>query len=233
MRYTVAERDAITFHLSFAFIAAVTLLTTNLEPGIEMGRRIWILILGYYAGILYLVKHNNNEWIQMFKLLIPLGVIMVVPDGYFVIGLKTLEFTDMGVGQIFGVSSFMCFMWTIPLFISTAIGRGIERRGASIWNAALSAGFVSILIFTAAEHLLAYIPIWYFKHCTMIGYHPLYVLLPEYIAGAMTYLACRVCIYEKNISYPAVMMGAFIIMSTYVGSAVVCYMLIDYDKLIL
>ena len=65
----------------------------------------------------------------------------------------------------------MSFMWAIPLFISTMVGRGLERRGAGPYKSAIGAGFIGFVIFLASEVILTMIPLWQHAEgsCTIIG----------------------------------------------------------------
>ena len=231
-----SELDAIIFHLTFGIIALITVITSPLESEIALGLRIWVLLIGYHASItLVALRRQHRDWLIMMKFLVPLSIFMILPDGFLAIGLKTIVFPDMGVGQIFNVTSFMSFMWVIPLFISTTVGRGMEARGVGIFRAALGAGLSGLIIFLGSEEILTRIPIWYpLGNCLKIGHAAIYVLPPEFFIGVIAFLACRHCLsqpYSDQVSFPLQIFAAFMIMSMYLGNLIICFMVIDRDRL--
>mmetsp|Transcript_2446 Transcript_2446/g.3758 ORF Transcript_2446/g.3758 Transcript_2446/m.3758 type:complete len:244 (+) Transcript_2446:285-1016(+) len=235
-----SEKDAIFFHLAFGIIVLFTVSTSPLgrpeKTGIGLGLRIWVLLIGYHAAIILVaLQRQHRDWLIMMKCLVPLSIFMIFPDGFLAIGLKTIIFPDMGVGQIFNVTSFMSFMWTIPLFVSTMAGRGIEARGLGTFRAALGAGFSGLIIFLGSEEILTLIPIWHpLENCSKIGHAAIYVLPPEFLIGVVTFLACRYCLsqpYSNQVSFPLQIFAAFMIMSMYLGNLIICFMVIDRDRL--
>lgn len=168
----------------------------------------------------------------MLRALVPISLLMVLPDGYLTTELKTVAFEDMHVGQIFKVSTFMSFMWTIPLFISTMVGRGLESRGFGIVRATIGAGLAALLIFIGSEELLTRIPIWHALEgsCTKVGNVALYVLFPEACLGMVVFLWCRYCLMESHTSHIPLslqLFGAILIVSMYLGNMIVCFRIID------
>lgn len=219
-----SEKDAIAFHAAFGVAAAVGIAL----PGKHLGLRIWGLVIGYHVAIVKVATQRmHRDWLVALQFIFPLSVIMILPDGYLATGLRTLVFPDMGVGQIYGVTSFMSFMWTIPLFASTMVGRGFESRGFGISGCALGAGLSALCLFLGSEEILTRIPIWYATEnaTKKIGNVALYVIIPEFLIGVLTFLACRLCI-SRQVPKHLQIFGAFLIMSNYLGNLVLCYMIL-------
>jgi len=233
---TPPEKDALLFHLAFSIATILGLVSPSPQPWIHirMGLRIWALAIGYHVGIVWFaLRRFHRDWLLMLRALVPISLLMVLPDGYLATGLKTIVFEDMHVGQIFKVSTFMSFMWTIPLFISTMVGRGLESRGFSIVRATIGAGLAGLLIFIGSEELLTRIPIWHAVEgsCTKVGNVALYVLFPEACLPMVAFLWCRYCLMESHnsshIPLGLQLFAAFLIMSMYLGNIIVSFMIID------
>lgn len=230
---TNSEKDAILFHLVFGITSVLVLASSpSLEPRIRVGFQIWALVIGYHGSIVWVaLRRLHGDWLRILRILVPVSVLMVLPDGYLATGLKTIAFEDMRVGQIFKVTSFMSFMWTIPLFVSTMVGRGLESRGFCVFKATIGAGLSALAIFVVSEELLPRIPIWYaLENCRKVGNVAIYVLFPEFSLGAVVYLWCRYRLslsYTSQITVSAQIFGAYMIMSMYLGNLVVCFMVID------
>ena len=220
-----SEKDAISFHIIFGVIALTVLLTI---PPERLGLPIWMLVIGWHLAIFSTAyKKNHHEWLQMMKFITPLCTFFIFPDGCLATYLQTIVFPNtMGVGQIYNVTSFMPFMWAIPIFITILVGCGMEQRGVGIINAATSAGFVACLIFTASEDFLTRIPIWYATDkVTTFGNVAIYVVFPEFCLGFTSF-----CMYRYSRRYSLFGMHivtAFMVMCMYLGNLVVCFMIID------
>lgn len=242
-----SEKDAILFHLAFGAVALVVialpagLLGQKIAPSYSLGLRIWALLVGYHAALVWIsFRRLHQNWLLTMRLLVPLGMFLIIPDGFLVAGLKTLVYTDMGVGKIFHVSSFMGLMWPIPLFVCTLVGRGLEARGYGYFQAAAGAGLSGLCIFYGAEEILTRIPIWYAVEgsCTFLGHSnvAIYVLFPEFLLSMVTFMACRYSLWQYHQSSQLVPMyiticGAFLIMTIYLGNLVVSFVMIDGDKM--
>ncbi len=225
---TASEKDAIVLHVAFLVIAFITVIISPFE---SLGVSIWSLIIGWYTSILVIAgQRNHRDWILLLKMLLPLCIFFCFPDGYLASGLGTITFPDMGVGRIFQVTSFMPFMWAIPLFMSTMVGKGLETRGAGPYKAAIGAGFVGFVIFLASESILAMIPIWHPVEgtCTEIVNVAVYVLFPEFCLSLTTFLAFR---HLKEEPYLVQIFAAFMIMCMYLGNLIASFMIVDGDKL--
>lgn len=216
-----SERDAINLYIVFGITALVTIITS---PSESLGLRIWTIVVGWYAAIITTaIRRKHSDWLRMLKFLVPLCIFFVFPDGFLATNLQTLEFPDMGVGQVYQVTSFMPLMWAIPLFVVILVGKGTEDRGASTGHAAFSAGLSALVVFLVAEELLTRIPIWHALNCTTIGHIAIYVLFPEFCLGPTAFLMYKF----SQFSFLAQIFGAFGIMIMYLGNLVVCFMIID------
>ncbi|KAL7527740.1 hypothetical protein ACHAWF_002290, partial [Thalassiosira exigua] len=226
-----SERDAASLHASFAAVAASALTSSPRE---RIGERIWALLIAWYAAVAATALLRKHErWLDVLAFLFPLCACFVFPDGFLVLGLKTIAFPDAGVGRIFGVPSFMPWMWAIPLFLVILTGAGLEDRGYTTNEAALGSGIVGLIIMGGSEFVLTRIPLWHvLEKCSTIGQHAaIYVLLPEFCLGISSYLGWSYIRSHKQVSYLVRSFVAFAIMTMYLGNLIVCFMVVDGDKL--
>lgn len=217
---STSEKHAIYFHLIFGGLAALVL---SLPLPLATGFRIWGLVIGYHLAFLGVAaRWEHRDWLIIWRFLLPLSVMMVLPDGYLATELGTIVFPDMGAGQIFQVSSFMAGMWAIPLFLVVMVGRGVLKRRNMV-AATISAGITALIIIGGSEVVLTRIPVWYAQGVTMVGGVALYVLIPEVMLGATTFWAFQ---HLGARSLWIRLFAAFAIMCMYLGALVVNFMLI-------
>ena len=221
--FSQSEEDAIYLHTIFGAIAFTTLLAVPTE---HLGLSLWVLVFVWYVAI-FVVAHRkkHSEWMQMMRFIIPLCICFIFPDGFLVEYLHTIVFPDMGVWTIYGVPSFMPFMWAIPIFLSILFGRGLEERGVGIVNTSLGAGGVAFVIFAGSEEILTQIPIWSaVETVTKIGNMAVYVLVPEFCLGVTASLMYR---FSRHFSLLVQIFAAFLTMCVYLGNLIVWNMIIE------
>lgn len=230
-----SERDAV---LLCASIAAVACATVATSPPEDLGWRIWALVAGWHASVVVVAwRRGHALWLELWGFLLPLCACMVFPDGFLVRGLGTLAFPNRGVGTIYGVPSFMPLMWAAPLFASTLAGIGMRDRGFGGGRAALGAGAASLVMIGCSEAVLTRVPVWRPIDCTTVWGRDVaaYVLFPEFCLGVCTFLGWEFVRWGKEewgkVSLLQRISVAFMIMCTYLGNLIVCYMIIDGDKL--
>jgi hypothetical protein len=118
----------------------------------------------------------------------------------------------------------MLFLWAIPLFLITFIGlRVTERKGLTLAYGIVTV--TSFLIFVGAEAGLTFI--WHAQNVVMIGSVALYIIMPEIILGLSTFWMYR---YLQTKPHWWKLIGAFLIMLLYIGSA--CFFHLVINKLI-
>lgn len=229
-----SESDAIIFHLGFA---AIAVLAISLSPKSFLGVVVTALVVCWYIGIISVaILRNHKEWLGLLRFLFILCICFIFPDGFLAKGLNTIYFPDYGVGKIYEVSIFMPFMWAIPLFLSTLLGQGFHLRQTNgEFSSALIAGAFGLFIFAASEEILTSIPLWNAQNCKTIGNVAMYVLFPEFCLPVVTFLVWNYLLKRKNefqpISLGGEILAAFLIMCSYLGNLVACYMVFDGDLL--
>lgn len=229
-----SESDAILFHLGFA---AIAILALCISPKSSLGVVVTALVVSWYIGIITVaILRNHKEWLSLLRFLFILCICFIFPDGFLAKGLKTIHFPDYGVGKIYEVSIFMPFMWAIPLFLSTLLGQGFHlRRINGEFPSALIAGVFGLFIFAASEEILTSIPLWTAQNCKTIGNVAMYVLFPEFCLPMVTFLVWDYLLKRKNeiqpISLGGEILAAFLIMCSYLGNLVACYMVFDGELL--
>ncbi|MEL6615714.1 MAG: hypothetical protein AAFQ43_08255 [Bacteroidota bacterium] len=184
---TRADRDLLVFHGLFAAVAVGGLLL----PVGPIGWRVLILVVLYNVALpLWARARGHSRAFGLWRFLVPLSLFQVVPDAFLADVLGVLVFPDTGGPRLGSVSLALAGMWTIPLFaIAWIAGRVEEGRGATV--AGWTAAGLALVGFGAAEATLWVIPIWYTQGVAQIGAVALFVLAPEALLGATTYLAER------------------------------------------
>lgn len=184
---TRADRDLLVFHGAFAAVAVVGLLV----PLGSNGWRVLGLVILYNVALpLWARARGHDRAFGLWRFLVPLSLFQVVPDAFLADVLGVLVFPDTGGPRLGSVSLALAGMWTIPLFaIVWTAGRVEEGRG--VVTAGWAAAALSLVVFAAAEATLWAIPIWHTQGVAQIGAVALFVLAPEALLGATTYIAER------------------------------------------
>ena len=185
-------RNWLVFHAVFAVVAAAGLLL----PVGALGSRVLILVIAYSVGIAVMAvrTHDRVLW-SMWATLAPMSLLMIFPDWFLSAVLDTIEFPDTGSPFIGTMPIFMAFMWTVALLPVMLLGWWVEsRHGAS---AGISVAVVAgLALFTAAEYAAPLIPFWYPENVVTVAGVALYVLLPEAVLTAATYLLVRGALFR-------------------------------------
>ncbi|MHA2405384.1 MAG: DUF6989 domain-containing protein [Candidatus Hermodarchaeia archaeon] len=213
------ERDVLFIHLFFIVLCAIVLLV---PIPILVGPRLFILVMVYNIMIpLTGWWRKHTEWLNLWFFAFLLSLLMLFPDWFLADPLGILVFVDDGFPNIGPVTGYMLLLWAIPLFIITFIGlRVVERR-----NEPLAYGVValtSFLIFVGAEAGLTFV--WHAQNVFMIGSVATYIIIPEIILGISSFWMYQ---HIKAKPHWWKLIGAFLIMLLYLGSACCFYFLID------
>lgn len=214
------ERDAILLHAMFAVVAGLVLLAAPAPPG----PAILLLVLLYSTAFLAVAfRRGHQAWLQLAALTMPLSALQVMPDWFLSKGLGVLVFPDNGVPMIGTVPVFMAAMWTIPLNLGVLGAEAIRRR-SGMAAGTLTAGLIALVPFAGSEELVWRIPIWYAQHVRMVGHTAVYIVAPEVILGAGTFLAWQ---WMRSRPFPAKLPAALALMLIYAGSASLSWLFID------
>ena len=224
-----SARDAVAFHLAFGVLAGAVLAMPAVPVpswgavGPDLGWRLLALV-GVYAVALPVVARarGHREWLRWWAFLVPLSVFQVVPDAVLASVLGVLDFPDTGGPRLGPLPLAMAGMWTIPLWITLAVADrqsgGRLGRGAA-W-AALAAG----LMFIGAEATLWAVPIWRAVGVTTVGPVAVYVVPPEILLGAVTWVAYRL---TRGRSRALQVAAAALVSLVYLGALVASYALVE------
>ncbi|MHA2496997.1 MAG: DUF6989 domain-containing protein [Candidatus Hodarchaeales archaeon] len=219
------ERDFLVFHALFAVLCGVVLLA---PLDLAIGIRMFGLVVIYNILIPGLGFWRRDEnWLDLWYFAIILSVFQVFPDWFLVSELDVLAFPDDNFLQIGEIPGYMAGLWAIPLFIIIFWGQRTEERHglkAAYPIVALS----SLAIFGLSEATMWALPAWSAQNVTTIGHVALYILIPEVMLG----LTAFYCYQEiQGRSFGIKLMGAFLIMLLYLGSASFFYFL--FEKILL
>ena len=213
-------RDAVSFHVVFALVALATLAL----PAPDLGWRLLGLVILYSIALpLVGQARGHPEWVRLWGFLALVSVFQVGPDAFLASVLGTLHFPDTGGPRLGSTPLAMAGMWTIPLWISLVTARQLDggdvRRG--LWIAALVCG----ILLVGAEATLWAVPIWEATGgVTVIGHVAVYVIVPEVLLGAVTYLAYRI---TRDQSWAVKGAAAALVSLVYLGALCASYGLVE------
>lgn len=211
------QRFVLWFHAGFALLAGLTLAL----PITPLGMRILALVVLYNIAFPMLTRSPvYAQARKLWEFLLPLSVLMVLPDWFLSEVLRVLVFPQTGSPFIGSVPLFMAGMWVIPLFIILYCGQQIESYyGRSVALAGVAA--LSLVTFGGAEATLWAVPIWYAQNVTQIAHVALYVLVPEIALGISAYLACM---QTRHASRATQLLSAWMVMILYLGHLCLFYL---------
>jgi hypothetical protein len=151
-----AWRDALLLHLFFA-AAAVGVFYALRAP--ERGWGILGLVAVYNLLLpLIASRGGHREWMELWLFLLPLSVLLVLPDWVLSQQFGVLAFPDLGGPRIGTVPAYMAGLWVIPLFwVLWLAGRS-----------GLIAAALALLIFGAAEWALQPLHLWHAQHVAQL-----------------------------------------------------------------
>jgi len=212
-------RDAVVFHTAFALVALATLAL----PVPDLGWRLLGLVVLYSVALpLAGQARGHHEWMRLWGFLALVSVFQVGPDAFLASVLGTLNFPETGGPRLGSTPLAMAGMWTIPLWISLftsrQLDRGDLRRG--LWIAALVCGVMLV----GAEATLWAVPIWHAVDVTTVGPVAVYVIVPEILLGATTYLAYMT---TREQSWAVKLAAAGLVSLVYLGALCASYGLVE------
>jgi hypothetical protein len=205
------ERDALVVHLVFIIFCAIVLIV---PIPLVIGLRLFILVVIYNIMIpVFGWWRNHSDWQNLWSFVFILSLLMLFPDWFLANPLGILVFVPDGFPKIGPVSGYMLLLWAIPLFIITFIGLRIAaRRSAPVAYGVVA--LVSFLLFLGAEAGLTFV--WHAQNVVMIASVAVYIIIPEMILGLSTFW-----MYQHLNQKPhwGKLVGAFLVMLLYIGSA--------------
>lgn len=213
-------RDAIAFHIAFALVALAGLAL----PVPDLGWRLLGLVILYSIALPLVARARGHaEWVLLWAFLALVSLFQVGPDAFLASVLGTLHFPDTGGPRLGSTPLAMAGMWTIPLWVSLFTARQLDwgdlRRG--LWIAALVCGIVLV----GSEATLWAVPIWEAAEgVTTIGRVAVYVVVPEILLGAVTYLAFMT---TRDQAWTAKMAAAGLVSLVYLGALCASYGLVE------
>ncbi|HEX9888226.1 MAG TPA: hypothetical protein VGA69_02010 [Nitriliruptorales bacterium] len=220
-----ADRDLLALHVWFAAIAALVLLV---PLGLAVGVRIGGLVLLYNLAVpVMAVSRGHSEWLRVYTLVLPLSVLMVVPDWFLSSELGTLRFPPDGLVDVGTVTAYMAGLWTIPLFLTTMVGRNVEQRQGR-GPAYVAAVMLGAVLFIGAEAFAHRVPMWEAVGVRTVNHVALYIVPAELALVVVVYAAYA----RLRASSMAVRAAAAVpIMVFYLGLAVTSWFLLEEARL--
>ena len=206
-------RAVLGVHVVFA-LACVLGITIGRD---QSGRAILLLTLIYNAALpLWCLARRDRVSLSMWRFLLPLSVLMILPDAFLSAHLGVLVFPDTGSPFLGSVPVFMAGLWVIPLFLVLHAGESGGLPGAAL---------ASCLVFTAAEATLWAIPVWHAINVTTVAHVAVYLLVPETVLGLSAWLAWR---QVGDCGLLLRLTAAFAVMTLYLGNVALFWFLVEF-----
>lgn len=213
-------RGMIRLHLAFAAVAVPGVLL----PVGTLGTRILLLVLLYNLALpltAHLLAYTQAK--EAWEFLLPLSLLMVLPDWFLAEGLEVLVFPNTGTLFLGPIPLFMAGMWLIPLFVVVFTGLQVEARyGRPMALMAVAA--LTLVLFVGAEATLWAVPIWYAQGVAQLAHVAWYVVAPEVLLGITAYLAFQQT-HDKGL-WPR-LLGAWVVMVLYLGHLCLFYLWVE------
>lgn len=127
-----------------------------------------------------------HEWVRLWAFLLPLSVLMVIPDSVLAEVYGSIQFPESGGPRIGPLPLAMAGMWVIPLWITVTVA---EWWPGSTASRTICAALVGGLILVIAEGAPWTVAIWEAVGVRTVGGAAMYVVLPEILLCAATYMA--------------------------------------------
>ncbi|WP_108975052.1 DUF6989 domain-containing protein [Leptospira ryugenii] len=211
----------------FAYFSVFTIISICVLRFLDFsqGWKFFLLVLLFQISfpLVSLVFRFYNLF-RIWLFLLPLSIMMVVPDWFLSGVLSVLVFPEDGFAKIGTVSAYMAGLWSIPLFVLVYTGIKLEERSVSIIGTCLWVAFLSVVVFGLSEAFSNELGSWYAQNVKMSYGIAHYVLVPEMILSVATYLA-----YQGFSTSPLWMQIpiSFLIMVQYAGSLAVSYLFFE------
>ncbi|MBY0588934.1 hypothetical protein K2X85_17310 [bacterium] len=216
---TVA-RSLLYLSFIYAALAGVVLAALAMNPTVPIGMGILVAVV-YFNVIFPLaaIWGQHHEWLRLWVFLLPLSLMMILPDWFLSAQLDVLVFPSTGSPYIGTVPIFMAGMWTIPLVLVVWLA-----DHAKSWGSYLVAGIVSAVMFWGSEAIAWRIPIWHAQNVRQIEHVALYLLVPEVILGMTTLAAYR---WSGRRGLMTRLMAAYLVMMIYLGQVAGFYFIVE------
>jgi len=207
----------------FAVLAAVTLLLPFQEFMVDQKMLVIVILYNAFIIVEFELK-GYEEWKSIWIFSFILSLFMVFPDWYLAETLGALVFPPGGLPMVGGaIPLYMAGLWSIPFFIIIFIGKEIQKR-KSIEMTYLATSILGVLIFLMSELTLVNLPSWTATVTGMTGNLAWYIIIPELFLALSAFI-CYEYLLEKKIWLKII--GAFVVMIFYIGSASFFYFLIE------
>lgn len=211
-----ADRDFLLLHAFFGF-CVLFVLNASILP---LGWRITALVIFYNLLLPAFARAVRYEgWFELWTYLLPLSLLMILPDWFLAEALGVLVFPDTGAPFIGPVPVFMGGMWVIPFFIIIYIGR--RFRGP---RAPYLAGLASGIIFLASEATLWRLPIWIAQNVAQVAHIAWYLVVPLILVGVFALWGFE---WSLGKSFWHKLAAGFMVMVIYIGNTGLFYLLVE------
>lgn len=202
--------------LTTALLAAgFALLPRFLAPPMLGHAYLWLVLLYHVVLMLGVWLRSHHEVFDAWLFLLPLSLLLVLPDWVLARELGALVFPQLGGERLGPVPAYMAGLWAAPLLLVLWLAELVHRRSALL--AVPVAVLVALAVFGAAEWAARGLSLWVPRSVATFQGVALYRLAADGLLGLAAWLMFT---QVQGRALPIKVIGAAIVATFYLGAAI-------------
>ena len=196
-------------------VAGFALLPRVFAPPLLGQAYLWLVLLYHVVLLLGVWLRSHHVVLEAWLFLLPLSLLLVLPDWVLARELGTLVFPQLGGERLGPVPAYMAGLWVAPLLLVLWLAEIVHRRSALL--AVPVAVLVALAVFGAAEWAARRFSLWVPRGVATFQGVALYRLAAEGLLGVAAWLMFT---QVQSRALPVKVIGAAIVATFYLGAAI-------------
>ena len=210
------ERASFWIVLTTGLLAAgFALLPRLLAPPLLGQSYVWLVLLYHVVLLLGVWLRSHHAVLEAWLFLLPLSLLLVLPDWVLARELGTLVFPQLGGERLGPVPAYMAGLWVAPLLVVLWLAEIVHRRSAVL--AVAVALLVALVVFAAVEWVARGQSLWVPRNVATFQGVALYRLAAEGLLGLAAWLMFT---QVQGRALPVKAIGAAVVVTFYLGAAI-------------